>query len=363
MNDTAVKPADRSEGAQPVGPLAIFAALLPIRFIQGFIFWGGGSRRFIYAPGKLDPSSPHWMANKFQSAMPGAILGTSHIIGWLLQHFVALYVGLIVFSLLELLCGLGLIAGFLTRLCALGSVGFSIILMLMFGWQGATCIDEWTMAACNLAIGATLMLAGSGPCSLDNLLLRSRPVLAGAAWFRWICGSLPLPLSSAKARRLAFAIFGATAVFNVGTYSYYRGSVFTAYHEGPTNPSKHHFTLTDVAVGSNGAVHFRIALDAGTPEAPAHVMEAELRDREGSVVERWDTEHLARLTSSAITNDFRYNRFSAARYGLNAEMGASASILLPPTAQRPFVEQGYTLTITDIEGRAFAAPASGYGRA
>ena len=25
-------------------------ALLPVRFIQGFIYWGGGSRRFIYAP-------------------------------------------------------------------------------------------------------------------------------------------------------------------------------------------------------------------------------------------------------------------------------------------------------------------------
>ena len=29
-------------------------ALLSIRFIQGFIYWGGGSRRFIYAPSKLD---------------------------------------------------------------------------------------------------------------------------------------------------------------------------------------------------------------------------------------------------------------------------------------------------------------------
>jgi hypothetical protein len=29
-------------------------ALLSVRFIQGFIYWGGGSRRFIYAPSKLD---------------------------------------------------------------------------------------------------------------------------------------------------------------------------------------------------------------------------------------------------------------------------------------------------------------------
>jgi thiosulfate dehydrogenase [quinone] large subunit len=66
-------------------------ALLSIRFIQGFIYWGGGSRRFIYAPAKLDPNAASWMANKFQSAMPGALLGTDHIIAFLLHHFYLLY--------------------------------------------------------------------------------------------------------------------------------------------------------------------------------------------------------------------------------------------------------------------------------
>jgi thiosulfate dehydrogenase [quinone] large subunit len=44
-------------------------ALLSVRFIQGFIYWGGGSRRFIHSPEKLDPDAPTWMANKFRSAM------------------------------------------------------------------------------------------------------------------------------------------------------------------------------------------------------------------------------------------------------------------------------------------------------
>jgi hypothetical protein len=44
-------------------------ALLSARFIQGFIYWGGGSRRIIYGPEKLNPDAPIWMANKFQSAM------------------------------------------------------------------------------------------------------------------------------------------------------------------------------------------------------------------------------------------------------------------------------------------------------
>src|SRR5258708_980515 len=60
----------------------------------------------------------------------------------------------------------------------------------MFGWQGATCIDEWTMAACNLAIGATLMLGGSSAFSLDSALppasfrdqqrVRLQPLCAGS---------------------------------------------------------------------------------------------------------------------------------------------------------------------------------------
>src|SRR6202047_3795173 len=150
-------------------------ALLSVRFIQGFIYWGGGSRRFIYAPSKLDPHTASWMANKFQSAMPGALLGTDHIIAFLLHHFDLLYVSLILFSAGELIAGAFLMAGFLTRAAALASIGFSIALMLMFGWQGATCIDEWTMAASNLAMGATLMLAGSGAFSIDNALLRRWP--------------------------------------------------------------------------------------------------------------------------------------------------------------------------------------------
>src|SRR5258705_5971951 len=137
-------------------------ALLSIRFIQGFIYWGGGSRRFIYAPAKLDPNAASWMANKLQSAMPGALLGTDQLIAFLLHHFYLLYPAVILFSAAELIAGAALMAGLLTRLAALVSVGFSVVLLLMFGGQGATCIDEWTMSACNLAMGATLVLAGSG---------------------------------------------------------------------------------------------------------------------------------------------------------------------------------------------------------
>ena len=54
--------------------------------MQGFIYWGGGSRRFIYAPQKLDPDAHTWLADKLQGAMPGALFGTDQAIAFLLQH-------------------------------------------------------------------------------------------------------------------------------------------------------------------------------------------------------------------------------------------------------------------------------------
>ena len=86
-------------------------AMLAIRVIQGFIYWGGGSRRFFYAPWKLDPDQSNWMANKFQTATPGALFGLDRLIAYLLQHFWLLYAGIILFSAIELFAGLALMVG------------------------------------------------------------------------------------------------------------------------------------------------------------------------------------------------------------------------------------------------------------
>ena len=75
---------------------------------------------------------------------------------------------MILFSAAELVVGAMLMAGALTRVAALVSMGFSVLLMAMFGWQGATCVDEWTMAASNLAMGATPLLAAVAPRSTTS---------------------------------------------------------------------------------------------------------------------------------------------------------------------------------------------------
>jgi uncharacterized membrane protein YphA (DoxX/SURF4 family) len=335
-------------------------ALLSVRLIQGFIYWGGGSRRFIYDPEKLNPDAPTWMANKFQSAMPGALFGTDHLIAFLLHHFWLLYPAVILFSGAELIAGAALMAGLLTRLAALVSVGFSVVLMLMFGWQGGTCIDEWTMATCNLAMGATLVLAGGGAYSLDNVLLKRSPRLADRAWFRWLAGSLPLPLADTTFRNLGLAVLAAVLGFNIGTYSYYRGSVLTPYHGGPVSPSRHHFALSNGALLPDGGVRFQIYLDGGTPEAPAHIMKAELTGAENQPLETWNTETLSRLPADSIHNEFAYNKFETGPYGIAAEMGATATITLPPEPNVHLpADRSTILTLTTVNGRRFSLKLAG----
>jgi len=123
-------------------------AILGVRLVQGWVFWGGASRRLIYGAGKLDPSSSRYMAHKMNETIPGAIFGTGNVLNALMHHPTMLPVSIIVFTLVELLIGLGLIFGFMTRFFSLISVGLVVSLVLMFGWLGSSCVDgQWPPTA------------------------------------------------------------------------------------------------------------------------------------------------------------------------------------------------------------------------
>ncbi|NNM81907.1 MAG: quinol oxidase [Burkholderiales bacterium] len=326
--------------------------LLCVRFVQGWIYWGGGSRRFIYAPSKLDPSAHHWMANKFQTAMPGALLGMEHVVSYMLQHFYLLYAGVIFFSAIELFGGLFLMVGFLTRVSALTSMGLSFALMLLFGWQGATCIDEWTMAACNFGMCATLFIGGAGAYSVDNWLMKRNPALS-QSWFKWF-GSGALPASLVD--RLGKILLVITVLFVVLTYNYYRGSVIGPFHGGPVSPAKHHVTLTDGSLQTDGAVKFHAYLDGGTADVPAHIVRIHLLDSSGKIVESWNGSVLGSLGKDAFSNDYAYNKFRSGLDSIEAEVGAKATISLPPAISGRSLPPGeYSIEAVSIDAKKFIA--------
>jgi len=335
-------------------------AMLSIRFAQGFIYWGGGTRRFIYAPGKLDAWAGHsWMANKFQTAMPGALLGTDKLVAFLLHHFWLLYPSVIIFSAVELFAGLFLMIGLFTRAAGAVSIGLSFVLMLLFGWQGATCIDEWTMAAANFGMGITLFLAGGSAYSVDNVLLRRHPGLADKAWFRWTAGSLPLPMKDLSFKTLALILFWIGVAFSVLTYNHYRGSVITPFHSGPVSASTHQWGLSQGTIGADGKVTFHAYVNAGTPAEPSNMVEASLLDSTGTVVEHWDGAALAKLPKTAIRNDFDYQRFHTGKFGIVGPVGAMATIELPAGAGGASLPAGrYTLKLVSVNNHIWSLPLS-----
>lgn len=323
---------------------------LCIRFAQGWIFWGAGSRRFIYAPSKLDPNAHSWMANKLQSAMPGAILGMQYFISFLLHHFLLLYFSIILLSLAELISGLALLVGFMTRFAAFITILLSIVMMLIFGWQGSTCIDEWTIMTCSLAMGITLMVAGSSFFSIDALLLKHFPKLKDKYWFA-LLGSGPWTRNETKHREVVLFIF--FIFFLLSSYDYYRGAIFSAYHAGPVSSTTHHIDLSQGQLNPNGAVSFEAYVDGGTPGEPAFIIRAVLKNSQGKAVETWDGNQLSALPAASLNNEYNYNRFETGYYGLSAPVGSQAIVTLTPVLQHLnlITNQPYALTLYTIDGR------------
>jgi thiosulfate dehydrogenase (quinone) len=68
----------------------------------------------------------------------------------------------------------------------------------------------------------------------------------------------------------------------------------------------------------------------------------------------WDWRALSALAPTAIANDFAYNRFKPAPYGLEAGVGAKAVVTLPPTADANATRAGAEVRITDVDGKTFA---------
>jgi thiosulfate dehydrogenase [quinone] large subunit len=324
--------------------------ILCIRFVQGFIFWGGGSRRFIYAPGKLDPYAPQWMANKLQSAMPGALLDIQPIIQFLLQHFILLYTAIILFSLVELISGIALITGTFTRLAGFITALLSIVLMILFGWEGGTCLDEWTMAVSNLAMGLTIAVAGGGIYSVDHYLLRRFPKLAKQQWFSLFTSG---PLSSSSLKKLSLGFLFFTIIFTLSTYNYYRGAIFSRYHSGPVSPTIYHLSLSNGKLQPDGMISFTAYADAGTTSQPNYIMRMELINMKGEVLSEWIAARMA-LPYVTVENDYDYNRITAGKYGLIVPTSAKAQITLMPLANIHLGAGKYQLLLFTIDGKRWS---------
>lgn len=323
-------------------------AMLGVRLVQGWVYWAGASRRLIYSAGKLDPSSSGYMAHKMNETMPGAILGTGDALSALLHHPTLLYFTIIAFTVVEVLVGLGLIFGFMTRFFGLVSVGLALFLMLTFGWLGSTCVDEWTMASNSFAMGLGIMLAGGGGWwSLDHWVAKKYPKLANRAWFPWLfSGALPVVNVTRWAK-----IFGILAiVFTVGFYDYLRGAVYSPL-AARTNPKHHHIALSKSTLSASGDLTLSAYVDAGPDTQGAYVIQVSVMDARGLVVAVWDGKTLSELPKTNFANEYLYSVFKPTKYGFIGVVGARATIALPHQGNLNLSPGAYQAVFLGIDGK------------
>lgn len=359
---------DRNVAATELSLAALI--VLGARFVQGFIFWAGASRRLIYDVHpiagvdhavKLDFSAPGFVAAKLTHALPGALWLQSPI-EWTLGQ-----PGLILFSVwgwtfAELAVGLGLMLGLATRLSAFASIWLNVVLMAIFGWMGSTCLDEWTMAVSGVAMSTAVFLAGGGAWSLDARYVTHSRFATARPWTNWIFSG---PLPTGAVRRLAPWCALACALFTVGTYQILFGAVVSPLHSR-VNFHRHHVTLGAPAVAADGSVSFEAYVDAGPDTGAAYVIAAYLLDGSGARVAAWDGKALAALPPDAIRNTYPYawaSKFRTERIGFSGQTGARATIVLPLAAATAL---GGTriLVLEAIDGstwRSVAAPSGAPG--
>ena len=333
-------------------------ASLAIRFTLGFIFWGGFSRRAIYAVApadgnhfKLDVDHANFVGNKIAAAYPGSFMPDTLVA--VIQNVSLMNFTMWLFSFAELAVGLALIFGFATRFAAIGGMLLNFGMMLVFGWMGSTCLDEWTMAAFGFGISAAVYITGAGYYSIDNKLANGK--LGQMKIFPWLFSG-PFPLSNDGLKKLSLWVAALTFVFIVGFYNALYGAT---YSKLKPRVGFHHqnIKISNVHIKDNGAVQFHGYVNAGPDTQAGYVIKAEIKDEFGDNVASWNGTQMANMPDSNIDNDFKMawgSKFRRSRYGIAGKTGAQATITLPGSGDTD-IEEGetYTLKLSQIEGKAF----------
>ncbi|BCU66976.1 quinol oxidase [Sulfolobales archaeon HS-7] len=143
--------------------------LFPVRFAVGWMFLDGGLRKAVLAPVKLNPNSPSFAGGKLVNFLPHAGPFQGFLLT-ILENRGLDIAFITTFSYLEIIVGLLLVLGLLTRLSAFGAALMAAGFAPAY-WLGSTCEDEWQIGALLVAGAITLMLTASGRTfGLDKFL-------------------------------------------------------------------------------------------------------------------------------------------------------------------------------------------------
>ncbi|AKV00254.1 Terminal quinol oxidase, subunit, putative (doxD-like) [Labilithrix luteola] len=321
-------------------------ALLPIRLVTGWMFFSAFHRRVVLDAAKLVPGAPGYVGEKFNQFMPGSIFGVGDLIATLLDRPAALHAFLWTFTIIEALVGLALIVGLGTRLAAFGTLMLSVGILFGSGWLGPTCLDEWQIGALGIAGGATVMLGGAGPFSLDAWLARVRPSLFGRRWMRLFADASP-KLSLVAASVLTVFSVVVTLVTNQVFY----GGIWGTLHNDSVRPR---VDVLDARTSAGGELAITLERPAGPETYGAFVVDLRVFDERGELVRHYDAAALSALGTTRIDNRWLL-QVRSGPHGLVVPLGARATVTLPTGEGTPALPPGeYRIELEDVSGIRWA---------
>ncbi|XHR31219.1 MAG: TQO small subunit DoxD [Chthoniobacteraceae bacterium] len=324
--------------------------LLPLRLVVGWTYFSAFWRRLVLE-NKLIPDAPGYIGEKFNHFLPNALV-IKPVIEFFVSQPVLLWWQLAVFTAVEAVVGLALMAGFVTRLAGIATSLLAFGILLGAGWLGTTCLDEWQIGVLGITAGLVCAMAGGGRYSADRFLMRRFPSLTNTWWGKITFGS-----ALQKPRLLSrLALAGGIAVFalTLATNQAFHGGVWGTLHNKSVRPK---VEITDARLGPDG-LNFTAQRVEGADVYGSFLVEARLLDGAGQEEVAWSAETLAKTPVTDIENRY-VAKIKPGPHGLVLPLGAKATLLLRHEALRRLTTGPHTLELVDVSGAKWTAPVHG----
>lgn len=315
---------------------------LVLRLVVGWTYFSAFWRRVVLE-NKLDPDAAGYIGEKFNHFLPNA-LGIKPMIEYLVSNPDALWMAMLVFTIVEAIVGLLLMFGFFTRLMSIGVFFLAMGILLGSGWIGTTCLDEWQIGVLGVSSGFLMFLSGSSKYSLDGYFMSKGMKFTQTNWFAWL-GSGELPMQMKKVSRIvligSFGILGLTLFTN----QYFHGGVFGTLHNMSVKPI---VEITDAKI-KNQNLDFTIMRVEGADVYGSFLIGIKLTDSEGNEIITMDGKALSEFNKAKIDN-YYVAKIKPGKHSLIIPLGAKANMSIP--LETVDVEKGktYRLTLIDISG-------------
>ena len=316
--------------------------VLGVRLVIGWTYFSAFFRRTILE-NKLDPDAAGYIGEKFNHFLPNA-LGIKPIIQYLVENPDALWLNMVIFTIVEGIVGLFIMFGLFTRIMSIGIFGLAMGILLGSGWIGTTCLDEWQIGVLGIATGFMLFLTGSGKYSLDNYLMKNNFAVTKKAWFPWF-GSGVLPIKDSLFPKIVLAgslfVFGMTLMTN----QVFHGGVWGTLHNKSVKPK---LELTEGTL-SNELLSFDVYRTEGVDVYGSWVIDISLIDEHNNTVVQYEQDDLASLVEDDISN-YYVAKIKPGKHSLIVPLGAKAKMKLNHPSLEGLPKGNYTVKITDISG-------------